>query len=108
MGFIVDDYVADTPDWAISGAEEEGFDPTDTRHYRKKKLYTDFDENGVPTHDKDGRVIEEGERNRLKAVMEKKREEIGESDGNVKAGVSGEKEVIDVSLMFRGMVVEKR
>lgn len=105
--FGVEDYMADTPDWALSGAEEEGFDPTDTRHFRKKKLYTEFDKDGVPTHDKDGAVIGEEERNRLKAMMEEKRKELGEKDGNVTLGKGGEKEVVDVSLMFRGMVVER-
>ena len=49
--FGVEDYTADTPDWAVFGANEEGFDPTDNRHRRKKKhpKYTRFDDDGVPT-----------------------------------------------------------
>jgi len=106
--FGVEDYTADTPDWALSGAEEEGFDPTDTRHFRKKKLYTSFDKDGVPTNDKDGAKIGEEERARLRALMEEKRREHGMNDGNVREGKGGEKEVVDVSLMFRGMVVGKQ
>jgi tRNA wybutosine-synthesizing protein 1 len=49
--FGVTDYLADTPDWAVFGSNEEGFDPTDNRHRRKKKYpkYTRFDASGVPT-----------------------------------------------------------
>jgi tRNA wybutosine-synthesizing protein 1 len=41
------DYYAPTPDWAVFGAEERGFDPAETRHYRKghktpdKQIYGD-------------------------------------------------------------------
>ena len=31
------DYTAPTPLWAIVGANERGFDPNDTRWYRKKR-----------------------------------------------------------------------
>lgn len=31
------DYAAPTPDWAVWGADEEGFDPQDQRHFRNKK-----------------------------------------------------------------------
>lgn len=31
------DYVAPTPEWAIRGHEARGFDPLETRHYRKKQ-----------------------------------------------------------------------
>lgn len=31
------DYVAPTPQWAVYGADEKGFDPQETRHYRNKK-----------------------------------------------------------------------
>lgn len=31
------DYTAPTPSWAVYGAEEEGFDPVETRFYRKGK-----------------------------------------------------------------------
>ena len=30
------DYIAKTPSWALFGAQEGGFDPADTRHYRKQ------------------------------------------------------------------------
>jgi len=35
--FTAMDYCAKTPDWALFGSEEQGFAPTDIRHYRKKK-----------------------------------------------------------------------
>ena len=49
--FGVKDYIADTPGWAVFGANEEGFDPTDSRHRRKQKhpKYSRFDAEGVPT-----------------------------------------------------------
>ncbi len=31
------DYISKTPDWALFGAKERGFDPIDSRHLRKKK-----------------------------------------------------------------------
>jgi tRNA wybutosine-synthesizing protein 1 len=31
------DYALPTPNWALAGSKEEGFDPLDTRHYRKGK-----------------------------------------------------------------------
>lgn len=36
--FTVEDYMAPTPDWAVYGNEHAGFDPEETRHYRKKKV----------------------------------------------------------------------
>lgn len=30
------DYMARTPEWAVYGAEEKGFDPNETRVFRKK------------------------------------------------------------------------
>ena len=33
--FTPEEYWAPTPDWAVYGAEERGFDPAQTRHYRK-------------------------------------------------------------------------
>ena len=33
--FTPDEYWAATPEWAVYGAEERGFDPAQTRHYRK-------------------------------------------------------------------------
>ena len=35
--FGVEDYWAPTPDWAVWGAEEKGFDPDETRVYRNKQ-----------------------------------------------------------------------
>lgn len=32
------DYMAKTPSWAVIGSEERGFDPQETRHYRKKQV----------------------------------------------------------------------
>lgn len=34
--FSAKDYMADTPDWAVWGAPEQGFDPIETRFYRTK------------------------------------------------------------------------
>ena len=73
--FSVEDYVAPTPTWALFGATEEGFDPTDTRHYRAKKhpKYTKFDDEGIPTHHHDGQALTEEERAELRCVMETKK-----------------------------------
>lgn len=30
------DYMSPTPHWAVFGAKEQGFDPNETRFYRKK------------------------------------------------------------------------
>jgi len=108
--FGVTDYTADTPDWALPGAEEEGFDPTDTRHFRNKRLYTKFDSKGVPTHDKDGIALPVAEIKRMQGLMENKRKETSSSSGDVvvKEKRGGEKEVQDVSLMFRHLVVDKK
>ncbi|XP_044311990.1 S-adenosyl-L-methionine-dependent tRNA 4-demethylwyosine synthase TYW1 isoform X1 [Varanus komodoensis] len=35
--FTSEDYLAPTPPWAVFGAQEKGFDPTDTRFRRKNK-----------------------------------------------------------------------
>lgn len=35
--FGPEDYIAETPGWAVVGAEEQGFDPGQTRFYRKGK-----------------------------------------------------------------------
>ena len=34
------DYVSKTPAWAVIGSSERGFDPQETRHYRKSKKAT--------------------------------------------------------------------
>lgn len=31
------DFALETPHWAVTGAKEEGFDPKETRHFRKKR-----------------------------------------------------------------------
>lgn len=35
--FSAGDYMAKTPDWAVFGASERGFDPQETRFFRKKR-----------------------------------------------------------------------
>mmetsp|Transcript_10592 Transcript_10592/g.19764 ORF Transcript_10592/g.19764 Transcript_10592/m.19764 type:complete len:632 (+) Transcript_10592:177-2072(+) len=106
--FGVQDYVDDTPSWALYGAEEEGFDPTDTRHRKKRKYpkYTKFDNDGVPTHDHDHQPLNGEERAKLRSLMELKKQEIG--DGVSVIGLeSGEKVIHDASLMFRGLTIRK-
>jgi len=36
------DYVAETPDWAVVGSNERGFDPNDTRWHRKSTAKKDL------------------------------------------------------------------
>eukprot|EP00593_Proboscia_inermis_P004462 CAMPEP_0171316152 /NCGR_PEP_ID=MMETSP0816-20121228/70426_1 /TAXON_ID=420281 /ORGANISM="Proboscia inermis, Strain CCAP1064/1" /LENGTH=362 /DNA_ID=CAMNT_0011807713 /DNA_START=255 /DNA_END=1343 /DNA_ORIENTATION=+ len=109
--FGVEDYVADTPDWALSGAAEEGFDPTDRRHRKKKKhpKYTKFDERGVPTHDCHNQALGYEERTELERLMEeKKREILGDNHETMSVVTTirdGERRLEDPSLMFRGLVV---
>lgn len=38
--FSSQDYVARTPDWAVYGSKERGFDPEEQRHYRQKTKAT--------------------------------------------------------------------
>ena len=106
--FGVEDYTAEAPSWALFGANEEGFDPTDTRHRKKKKhpKYTQFDKDGVPTHDDAGNAIPEEERKKLRAMMDQKIKEVG-AGSTVTALTSGEKLISDPSLMFRGKTVVK-
>ena len=106
--FAVEDYTAETPAWALFGSEEEGFDPTDMRHRKKKKhpKYTRFDENGIPTHDHNDQKLSEDERKRLAKIMKDRKAEIG-SGSTVTQLKGGAKEVLDASLMFRGLVVAK-
>ncbi len=106
--FSVVDYLEDTPSWAVFGAEEEGFDPTDTRHRRKKKYpkYTKFDVNGIPTHDDNGDEIDEVERKRLIGLMAAKKKELGDGVSVIDLK-GGEKVIDDASLMFRGLTVTK-
>jgi tRNA wybutosine-synthesizing protein 1 len=35
--FSAKDYMAKTPHWAVFGAKEQGFDPKETRYFRKSK-----------------------------------------------------------------------
>jgi len=106
--FGVKEYVADTPDWALFGASEEGFDPTELRHRRKKKhpKYTKYDSSGIPTHDDEGIRLVETEREKLRRMMGEMKEEIGD-EASVIETKGGEKNVYDASLMFRSMVVAK-
>jgi Wyosine base formation len=106
--FTVEDYTAETPPWALFGSEEEGFDPTDQRHRRKSKhpKYTKFDDGGIPTHDHNDVALTEAERDRLRLLMEERRSQIG-TGSVVTEFKDGAKEVLDASLMFRGLVVVK-
>ncbi|KAG7364910.1 radical SAM superfamily-domain containing protein [Nitzschia inconspicua] len=104
--FSVEDYTAETPAWALFGSEEEGFDPTDTRHRKKQKYpkYTQFDERGIPTHDHNNQPLTEDERQQLKAIMDEKIKQVG-CGSTVTQLKGGEKLVEDASLMFRGQVI---
>lgn len=104
--FSVEDYTAETPAWALFGSEEEGFDPTDTRHRKKKKYpkYTQFDERGIPTHDHNNEPMSPDERERLKAMMDEKVKQVG-CGSTVTQLKGGEKLIEDASLMFRGQVI---
>ena len=106
--FGVKDYVEETPTWALFGSEEEGFDPTDTRHRKKKKYpkYTRFDDQGVPTHDHENQELSSQERQRLQALMEQKQKEVG-CGSTVTELRGGEKLIQDSSLMVRGQVIVK-
>jgi hypothetical protein len=106
--FKVEEYTAETPAWALFGAEEEGFDPTDLR-YRKSKhhpMYTKYDDEGIPTHDHDKKEISSEERAVLRKQMKVKMDNIGV--GSVVTELkSGERRIEDASLMFRGKVMTK-
>ena len=106
--FGVEDYVEDTPSWAVFGAEEEGFDPTDTRHRRKQKYpkYTQFDDNGIPTHDDNGSPLDNEERLKLTSMMIAKKKELGDGVSVIDLK-GGEKVIDDASLMFRGLTITK-
>ena len=108
FNFEVKDYVEDTPAWALFGAEEEGFDPTDTRHRKKKKhpKYTKFDNDGIPTHDDESNALREDDREKLRTLMEQKKNVIGGGMSVIDLK-GGEKIIDDASLMFRGLTVIK-
>ena len=104
--FGVEDYIADTPTWAVYGADEEGFDPTDSRHRKKNKhpKFTRFDDNGVPTHDTFNQKLSTEEVSRLRDQLERRKKEIGD-EITVTESHSGERMIDDASLMFRGLTV---
>eukprot|EP00545_Synedropsis_sp_CCMP1620_P004731 CAMPEP_0119015982 /NCGR_PEP_ID=MMETSP1176-20130426/11751_1 /TAXON_ID=265551 /ORGANISM="Synedropsis recta cf, Strain CCMP1620" /LENGTH=811 /DNA_ID=CAMNT_0006969307 /DNA_START=17 /DNA_END=2452 /DNA_ORIENTATION=+ len=106
--FKVEEYLADTPEWALFGAEEEGFDPTDMRHRKKRKhpMYTKYDADGIPTHDHNNEVMSEEERAKLVLQMEEKKREVG-CGTTVTELKGGERRIQDASLMFRGLTVIK-
>ena len=106
--FGVEDYIADTPEWALYGAHEEGFDPTEQRHRKAAKhpKYTKFDSRGIPTHDENGNELSLEERQQLCKIMDERKKEIG-SGTTVTELRGGEKQISDASLMFRGLVVVK-
>lgn len=104
FSFGIEDYIEVTPQWALFGAEEEGFDPAETRHRKKIPKYTQFDDKGVPTHDQDNQPLTEDERLRLAQKMEEKFLQLGGSTVVTQMG-DGAKEIEDPSLMFRGMTV---
>ncbi len=108
FSFQVEDYTAETPAWALFGASEEGFDPTDTRHRKEAKIpkYTKFDERGIPTHDHYHKELSNEERAALEKLMKIRIEEIG-SGSTVTEMKDGAKQIEDASLMFRGLVVGK-
>jgi tRNA wybutosine-synthesizing protein 1 len=101
--FGVMDYLEETPTWAEFGSSAEGFDPTDTRVFKNKKKYQDFDAAGIPTTDHNGVTLSAGERNRCE----------GEMDEAIKGGATveivikkgGERVAVDPKLMFRGLTV---
>mmetsp|Transcript_17494 Transcript_17494/g.18932 ORF Transcript_17494/g.18932 Transcript_17494/m.18932 type:complete len:821 (+) Transcript_17494:145-2607(+) len=106
--FLVEDYTAETPAWALFGSEEEGFDPIEVRHRRKKKYpkYSQFDLKGVPTHDDNNEKLSSGEYSRLNTMMDDKIKRVG-CGSTVTALKGGERVIEDASLMFRGQVVIK-
>jgi len=107
--FKVEDYAAETPSWALFGANEEGFDPTETRHRRKNKhpKYTKFDERGIPTHDDNNQPLSDAERARLSKQMQERMDQMDGVTSVVTEHRDGTKDIEDPSLMFRGLVVIK-
>jgi len=106
--FGVEDYTAVTPSWALFGSEEEGFDPVELRHRRKKKFpkYTQYDHRGVPTHDDNDQRLSPEEYQRLNQMMDEKINQVG-CGSTVTALKGGEKLIQDASLMFRGLTIVK-
>jgi tRNA wybutosine-synthesizing protein 1 len=102
--FGVQDYTAETPAWALFGAQEEGFDPTDMRHRKRNPKYTQFDSEGIPTHNDKDVVLSEAERARLRQQMEQRQRVVG-AGSTVTELRGGEREIQDASLMYRGLTV---
>ena len=104
----VEDYTAETPSWALFGSEEEGFDPSELRHRRKKKYpkYTQYNKRGVPTHDDNDEKLSSEEHLRLNKMMDEKIQQVG-CGSTVTALKGGEKMIQDASLMFRGLTIVK-
>jgi tRNA wybutosine-synthesizing protein 1 len=108
FNFLVSDYTAETPAWALCGSEEEGFDPTELRHRRKGKhpKFTQFDEKGIPTHDDNDKELGAEERKPLIELMEQKLKEYGSGE-TVTELKGGERRIHDASNMFRGDTIVK-
>jgi tRNA wybutosine-synthesizing protein 1 len=106
--FAVEEYTEETPKWALFGAQEEGFDPTDKRHRKvtKHPKYTQFDERGVPTHDHNEQELSADEKASLAKMMQDKMNRIG-TESVITEMKDGGKEISDASLMFRGLTVTK-
>jgi tRNA wybutosine-synthesizing protein 1 len=105
--FEVEDYTAETPAWALFGAAEEGFDPSETRHRRKFPKYTQFDDTGVPTHDHNEEELSTEVRTTLRKQMEDRMAGLGGATSVVTEMRDGAKEIDDPSLMFRGLVLAR-
>jgi tRNA wybutosine-synthesizing protein 1 len=108
FNYVVQDYTAETPAWALFGSEEEGFDPIDLRYRKKQKhpKYTKYDERGIPTHDDNDEELSSEEKARLTALMAEKMKQVG-SGTTVTELKGGERRIEDASLMFRGLTVVK-
>ena len=95
------------------GAQEEGFDPTDKRHFRKSKkpMYTKFDGDGVPTHDWAGEKLGADDAAALRKTME---EAVRNAAAGIPVGTGGRKkmagevDIVNPSLIFRGLTVVKK
>ena len=107
--FTVRDYTAPTPVWALFGAKEHGFDPTETRYRKKHKhpKYTRFDSSGVPTHDCNDEPLSIVEREQLGKLMDERLHELGGEESVTTEMPDGAKYINDPRNMFRGMVVTK-
>jgi hypothetical protein len=86
----------------------EAVSPTDTRHRKQKKhpKYTQFDDRGIPTQDRDQQEIGSDERAVLGKMMQDKINRI-RTESVVTELKDGGMQIEDASLMFRGMVIAK-